>query len=207
MTTSLTITEEVDMEEILNEEILNNEEKPALTREEMMGAMECVLFVTGEPLPKVEIARLFSLSDLELNVLLREMESELEVNKRGIRLFATEDTVQLVTNPDYNEWLVKLLAPPKEKNLSDSMMETLSVIAYRQPVTRADIEAVRGVRCEYAVSQLLKQGFIKELGRKDVVGRPMLFGTTDEFLHRFKLHSLEELPPMPEIEADEEQSV
>ena len=191
------------MEENPNE----TRELPALSRAEMMGALESVLFVTGEPLPKVEIASLFSLSDLELNVLLAEMESELELNKRGVRLFTTGDTVQLVTNPDYNEWLTRLLAPPKEKNLSDSMMETLSVIAYRQPVTRADIEAVRGVRCEYAVSQLLKQGFIKELGRKEVVGRPMLFGTTDEFLHRFKLHSLEELPPMPEIETDEEQSV
>ena len=71
-------------------------------------------------------------------------------------------------------------------------------------VTRADIEAVRGVRCEYAVSQLLKQGFIKELGRKDVVGRPMLFGTTDAFLRRFGLHSLEELPPMPVIEEEQD---
>ena len=87
--------------------------------------------------------------------------------------------------------------------MSDSMMETLSVIAYRQPVTRADIEAVRGVRCEYSVSQLLKQGFICELGRKDCVGRPMLFGTTDAFLRKFGLHSLDELPPMPIAEEEE----
>lgn len=170
----------------------------------LTGAIESVLFVTGEPIPKVEIAKLFSLSALELSAALYELESEYESNSRGIKLFSTNDTVQLVTNPEYNDWLVRLLAPPQEKNLSDSMMETLSVIAYRQPVTRADIEAVRGVRCEYAVSQLLKQGFIKELGRKDVVGRPMLFGTTDAFLRRFGLHSLEELPPMPETEEETE---
>lgn len=179
-------------------------EKRELSREELLGALESVLFVTGEPLPKPEVSRVFGLNELELNLLLAELESELERNKRGIRLFTTGDTLQLVSAPEYNEWLIKLLAPPQEKNLSDSMLETLSVIAYRQPVTRADIEAVRGVRCEYAVSQLLKQGFIKELGRKDVVGRPMLFGTTDAFLRRFGLHSIEELPPMPEIETDDE---
>lgn len=189
------------------EKRVDTAERPEASREELMGALESVLFVTGEPLPKPEIARAFSLNQLELNVLLSELEGELEKNRRGIRLFTTDDTVQLVSAPEYNEWLVKLLAPPQEKNLSDSMMETLSVIAYRQPVTRADIEAVRGVRCEYAVSQLLKQGFIKELGRKEVVGRPMLFGTTDAFLRRFGLHSIDELPPMPEIETEDEQSI
>ena len=170
---------------------------------ELRGAIESILFVAGEPLPKAELMRVFSLTALELNAALADLAAELADNKRGIRLFLTDDTVQLVTAPDYNEWLVKLLAPPQEKNLSDSMMETLSVIAYRQPVTRADIEAVRGVRCEYAVAQLLKQGFIKELGRKDVVGRPMLFGTTDAFLRRFGLHSIDELPPMPSVEEEE----
>ncbi len=188
--------------ETINENALP-EGAASLDREELMGALESVLFIAGEPLPKAELTRVFQMNALELNVLLGELESELEQRKRGIRLFTTDDTVQLVSAPEYNEWLVRLLAPPQEKNLSDSMMETLSVIAYRQPVTRADIEAVRGVRCEYAVSQLLKQGFIRELGRKDAVGRPMLFGTTDAFLRRFGLHSLEELPPMPEIETDE----
>ncbi len=124
---------------------------------------------------------------------------------RGVLPYVTETTVQLVTNPAYYEKVVSLLSPPEEKSLSDSVMETLSVIAYRQPVTRADIEAVRGVRCEYSVTQLLKQGLIRELGRKDCVGRPMLFGTTDAFLRKFGLHSLEELPPMPAAEPEEEE--
>ena len=193
---------------LINNLTENNDEasrdgRGEVTHEMLMGALESILFVTGEPLPKPEIARAFSMNELELNILLADLESELETNRRGIRLFTTNDTVQLVSAPEYNEWLIRLLAPPQEKNLSDSMMETLSVIAYRQPVTRADIEAVRGVRCEYAVSQLLKQGFIKELGRKDVVGRPMLFGTTDAFLRRFGLHSIDELPPMPETEEEE----
>lgn len=180
------------------------EEPAGIDKALFKGALESVLFVTGEPIPKAEIANLFGLSLKELDGFVAEAEEDNVRERRGIRIYATNDTLQLVTAPEYNEWLVKLLAPPQEKNLSDSMMETLSVIAYRQPVTRADIEAVRGVRCEYAVSQLLKQGFIKELGRKDVVGRPMLFGTTDAFLRRFGLHSLDELPPMPVIEEEQD---
>lgn len=194
-----------------NNSIIENNaeaEKTTETRpepERFAGALESVLFVTGEPIPKAEAARIFELSDKELDELIGFMERDYVERDRGIRLYSTGDTLQLVTDPKNNEWLVKLLAPPQEKNLSESIMETLSVIAYRQPVTRADIEAVRGVRCEYAVSQLLKQGFIKELGRKDVVGRPMLFGTTDAFLRRFGLHDLSELPPMPETAEEEEQ--
>ena len=179
------------------------EEVKKLTEREFRSALESVLFVAGEPIPKAEISKLFGLTDIELETYLYEMEQDYISSARGIRLYQTGDTLQLVTDPDNNSWLIKLLAPPQEKNLSESIMETLSVIAYRQPVTRADIEAVRGVRCEYAVSQLLKQGFIKELGRKDVVGRPMLFGTTDAFLRRFGLHDLSELPPMPEIGEEE----
>lgn len=173
-----------------------------MRRKELCGAIESALFVSGEPLAKSELSRVFDLTPIELETALYEMEAELKTGDRGILLFITPETVQLVTNPAYNSWLVKLLAPPQEKALSDSMMETLSVVAYRQPVTRADIEAVRGVRCEYSISQLLKQGFIKELGRKDAIGRPMLFGTTDAFLRRFGLSSLEELPPLPEIEEE-----
>ena len=117
--------------------------------------------------------------------------------------YMTEDTVQFVTNSEYNEWVVKLLSPPEERTMSDSLLETLSVIAYRQPVTRADIESVRGVRCEYSVTQLLKQGLIVELGRKDCIGRPMQFGTTDAFLRKFGLSSLRDLPPLPIREDDE----
>ncbi len=174
-----------------------------MDKNELFGAIESVLFVSGEPLPKAELARVFDMTPIELEAALANMESELAAASRGIRLYSTDGTVQLVTAPEYNDYLIKLLAPPEERELSDSMMETLSVIAYRQPVTRADVEAVRGVRCDYAVTQLLKQGFIKELGRKNVVGRPMLFGTTDAFLRRFGLKSIADLPPLPQMEEDD----
>lgn len=166
------------------------------------------MFVSGEPIGFAELQRVFDLTEVEVKLLLNEMLEAMSAQGRGVLPFITEKTVQLVTNPSYNGHIIRLLAPPEEKNMSDSMMETLSVIAYRQPVTRADIESVRGVRCEYSVSQLLKQGLIRELGRKDCVGRPMLFGTTDAFLRKFGLHSLDELPPMPSAdEIDGEISV
>lgn len=170
-----------------------------MQRDELFGAIESILYVSGDPVGLSEIGRAFDLNELELTDLLNQMAEAMENEKRGLRLFITNDTVQLVTNPAYEPYLIKLLSPPRERSMSDSMLETLSIVAYRQPVTRADIEAVRGVRCEYSVSQLLRQGFICELGRKDCIGKPMLFGTTDVFLRKFGLHSIDELPRLPSV--------
>lgn len=166
--------------------------------EKLFGAIESILYVSGEPVSMVELQRVFDLTALEIKGVIASMAERMKQQGRGIQLFTTSDTVQLVTNPEFDSWIIKLLSPPEERTMSDSIMETLAVIAYRQPVTRAEIEAVRGVRCEYSVSQLLKQGFICELGRRDCIGRPMMFGTTDAFLRRFGIHSLDELPPLPE---------
>lgn len=188
-----------------NQEIIANneqtgtgatEEKP-LSKEEFFGAVESLLFVSGEPIGFAELVRVFDIPQQQVISLLTEMEWQMRDAGRGVLPFMTGSTVQLVTNPRYNSTIISLLSPPEERTMSDSLMETLSVIAYRQPVTRADIEAVRGVRCEYSVTALLKQGLICELGRKDCIGRPMLLGTTDKFLRKFGLHSLDELPPMP----------
>ena len=109
----------------------------------------------------------------------------------------------------FEGFVEELLQPAQTKSFSQAMLETLSIIAYRQPVTRSDIEAVRGVRCDYSVSQLLKLGLIQEMGRKDSVGRPMTFGTTDAFLRQFGIHSIEELPEygvFAEEDTEEQQS-
>ena len=155
------------------------------------------------PVSITELQRVFDISAPEIRKSISQMAEEMKKAGRGMIPYMTEDTVQFVTNSEYNEWVVKLLSPPEERTMSDSLLETLSVIAYRQPVTRADIESVRGVRCEYSVTQLLKQGLIVELGRKDCIGRPMQFGTTDAFLRKFGLSSLRDLPPLPIREDDE----
>jgi segregation and condensation protein B len=134
--------------------------------------------------------------------MLSEMETTYRDDGRGICLLATDDTAQLLSNRDYIRYVEALLQPEQKKNVSQSIMETLAVVAYKQPVTRAEIEAVRGVRCEYAVSQLQKLGLIAAVGRKDVIGKPMLYATTDTFLHKFGLHNLSELPSLP-LEASE----
>lgn len=167
------------------------------------GIVEALLYVSGEPVSITELQRVFDISAPEIRKSISQMAEEMKKAGRGMIPYMTEDTVQFVTNSEYNEWVVKLLSPPEERTMSDSLLETLSVIAYRQPVTRADIESVRGVRCEYSVTQLLKQGLIVELGRKDCIGRSMQFGTTDAFLRKFGLSSLRDLPPLPIREDDE----
>ncbi len=164
------------------------------TDQEWFGAIECILFVSGEPVDLVSLQRALGLTELELQSILGKMEESYAAQDRGVQLYRTGDTVQLVSNRKYAGFVEALLQPAQTKSFSQAMLETLSVVAYKQPVTRNDIEAIRGVRCEYSVSQLLKLGLIQELGRKDAVGRPMLFGTTDAFLRQFGLHDLGELP-------------
>jgi len=174
-----------------------------MDRNELIAAIECILFVAGDPVPLIQLQRTLEITDLEMQPLLQEMQDAYAKENRGIALFVTEETIQLVSNKKYAKYVEEFLQPAQSKNFSQAMMETLSIIAYKQPVTRSDIEAVRGVRCEYSVSQLLKQGLIQELGRKDVIGRPMLFGTTDAFLRKFGLHSLEELPHFQSAQENE----
>ena len=163
--------------------------------------VECMLFVAGEPVLIAEIARVLEQDEASVKTLLYEMETQYREEGRGICLLATDDTAQLVSNRDYISYVEALLQPEQKKSVSQSIMETLAVVAYKQPVTRAEIEAVRGVRCEDAVSQLQKLGLIAAVGRKDVIGKPMLYATTDTFLHKFGLHNLSELPSLPLEEA------
>ncbi|MDD6721452.1 MAG: SMC-Scp complex subunit ScpB [Clostridiales bacterium] len=163
---------------------------------ERLGAIECILFVSGDPVPIIELQRAIGVTDIEMEHIIRSMDELYKKEKRGVQLFITPETMQLVSNKEYAKYVEELVQPVQAKSFSQAMLETLSVIAYRQPVTRADIEAVRGVRCEYAVSQLMKMGMIRELGRKNVVGRPMLLGTTDAFLRHFGIRSLNELPSL-----------
>ena len=163
---------------------------------ERFGAIECILFVSGDPVPIIELQRAIGVTDIEMEHIIRSMEELYKKEKRGVQLFITPETMQLVSNKEYAKYVEELVQPVQAKSFSQAMLETLSVIAYRQPVTRADIEAVRGVRCEYAVSQLMKMGMIRELSRKNVVGRPMLLGTTDAFLRHFGIRSLNELPSL-----------
>ena len=150
-------------------------------QDERYSAIECILFVSGEPVSLVQLQRALDITGIEMNAIIHNMEKQYRQEERGIQLYITDDTVQLVSNKKYASYVEELLQPAQTKSFTQAMLETLSIVAYKQPVTRADIEAVRGVRCDYSVSQLLKLG-------------PMMFGTTDAFLRQFGLHSIEELP-------------
>lgn len=156
--------------------------------------LESILFTAGEPIAYSALAEGFSVPEEEIKRLLNVLETHYESENSGLRVFCTEEGAQLVTNPENAEAVSMVLTPVQRRNVSNSLLETLAVIAYRQPVTRGEIEEVRGVRCEYAVEQLRKLGLIAKIGRKNVPGRPTLLGTTDTFLRQFNLHSLEDLP-------------
>ncbi len=166
--------------------------------EELAAAAEAVLYVAGDPIPGEELARALDITMVELPAVLAQLEQRFETG--GLRLLRLEDKLQIVTRKQYAPVIERLLQPTGRKaTLSESVLETLAVVAYYQPVTRQEIEAVRGVQCDYSVSVLLNRELIVDVGRKDAIGRPILYGTTERFLRHFGLESLEDLPQREEI--------
>jgi len=157
-------------------------------------AIESVLFVSGRPLEYAELRKLLNVNDTELISGLDMLNDQLEGQGRGIRLQRLGEQVQLVTAPENARYIAALLDLPMTARLTTAAMETLAVISYRQPITRAQIEAIRGVNSDRAVASLVQHGLIAEIGRAQTVGRPALFATTPEFLQQFGLTSLDQLP-------------
>lgn len=164
----------------------------------LKGRIEAILFVAGEAVTVKELARALQAEEKAVKAELNAIRDEYDYDQRGFLLKRFGDKVQLATRPLYAQDVLRLLQPVQQQNLSQAAMETLAVVAYKQPVTRAEVEQVRGVKCDYSLQSLINKGLIKETGRKDTIGRPILFGTTDEFLSHFGLEGLEYLPPLPE---------
>ena len=164
----------------------------------LKGRIEAILFVAGEAVGIRDLAKALRIEEKELKEALKTIGSEYDYEQRGFMLKRFGDKVQLATRPLYSEDVLRLLQPVQQQSLSQAAMETLAVVAYKQPVTRAEVEQIRGVKCDYSLQSLIYKGLIQEVGRKDTIGRPILFGTTDEFLSHFGLRELADLPPMPE---------
>lgn len=162
--------------------------------QQLAAAIESLLFVSGRPLTYGELRKLLGIDDARLTEGLWMLADALESQGRGIRLQRLGEQVQLVTAPENARYIAALLGLPMTARLTTAAMETLAVIAYRQPVTRAQIESVRGVNSDRALASLLQHGLVAEVGRAQTVGRPALFATTSEFLQQFGLTSLEQLP-------------
>lgn len=174
-----------------------------MDRIKQKAVIEAVLFTMGD---SVEISKLADV--IEENVkttkeILKELAKEYEAQERGISLMQFDDAVQLSTKSDMYEYLIKIAKAPRKMVLTDTVIETLSIIAYKQPVTRIEIERVRGVSCDHAINKLLEYDLITELGRLDAPGRPLLFGTTEQFLRCFGVKSLEELPELNPMQIEE----
>lgn len=170
----------------------NRNEKPE--KDEWPGIIEAILFVSGNAVEREDLGKAMNLTAKELDEALDLLESEYDFNRRGLRLLRFGAHVQLATRPDYAKYVEHLLQPVQKQSLSQAIMETLAVIAYRQPVTKAEVEQIRGVKCDYSVQSLIAKGLIEEAGRKEALGRPILYRTTDAFLRHFCISSLDELP-------------
>lgn len=168
-------------------------------KEKWKGIIEAVLFTMGESVQEDRLAAVLEIEKEELLVVLREMKEDYAKKDRGICLIELEGAWQICTKIETYDYVRKLVSQPKKRSLTDVMLETLSIIAYKQPVTKQEIEAIRGVKSDFAVNKLVEYKLVKELGRLDTIGRPIVFGTTEEFLRCFGVSSIEELPDIDEV--------
>ena len=158
--------------------------------------IESLLFVSGEPLSAKDISNTIDISVKSLINIINEMIEEYKNEDRGIHIICINGDYQLATKSCNGEYIQKLLKKNKRQSLSQASLESLAIIAYKQPITRIDIDEIRGVKSESALLRLLEKGLIKEVGRLEVPGRPILYGTTEEFLRQFSLKELNELPSL-----------
>ena len=165
--------------------------------EKLTNIIESILFVSGTQVSLADISEKLEVSDKEMKDAISALKEKYS-GTSGIHLLTFNKKLQFCSNPEYAEDVSSVLNPIKEKELSKSMLEVAAIIAYKQPVTRIDLEEIRG-NSEYAVQKLLELGVIEPVGRKDAVGRPVMFGTTDKFLKRFQISSLDELPDYEDL--------
>ena len=166
-------------------------------QEQLIGKIENILFAAGDSVGISELAQVLEISEAELEDVLEQEEARREKGY-GLVIRRLEDRVQLATRPQYAKLLLEMFGSKSGEELSRAMLETLSIIAYKQPITRGEIEELRGVNTSYILNALQEKGLITEAGRKEALGRPILYATSEEFLRHFGLSSTKDLPVLPE---------
>lgn len=162
--------------------------------QKLEGIIEAILFTMGGAVELSRIAKALEEPEERVKEAIESMQERYEQENRGVNIIELEDAYQMCTKPETYEYLIRIAKQPKKQILTDVLLETLSIIAYKQPVTKIEIEKIRGVKSDHAVNKLVEYNLVCEVGRLDAPGRPLLFGTTEEFLRRFSVQKLEDLP-------------
>ncbi|MGN0382846.1 MAG: SMC-Scp complex subunit ScpB [Eubacterium sp.] len=177
----------------------------------VQAIIEAILFTMGESVELDKISAALEMDNDEVRDIIMKMKEQYNDESRGIRIIELENSFQISTKPELYEYLIKIAKQPRKQVMTDVLLETLSIIAYKQPITKAEIERIRGVKCDHAVNKLIEYELVTELGRLETPGRPLVFGTTEEFLRRFGVDSIENLPDISldkmedfKMEAEEE---
>lgn len=170
------------------------------SKKTIKSAIESMMFVWGKPLDIKDVAEIFNIDKKEIYGYFKELQEEYEQEGRGIVIREVNKSFQFVTRKENFDYIERLCTPVKHKRLSQSALEVLAIVAYKQPVTKGEIEAIRGIKCDRVIEGLTKKSLVAEVGRSDAVGRPILYGTTDEFLKQFGFETLKELPSIEDIE-------
>ncbi|MBR5543702.1 MAG: SMC-Scp complex subunit ScpB [Oscillospiraceae bacterium] len=174
---------------------------------EIERAIEAILFATGDPIELSRLSEILEIDEESLEKIITKLRDYYDFERRGVRIVKLENSYQMCSAPEHAGYIRKALETRRAPRLSPSLLEVLSVIAYRQPTTRAYVEQVRGVDCSYSITSLVEKGLIKESGRLDVPGKPILYRTTKDFLRVFGLESLSDLPELPEFSDTEDGQV
>ena len=171
--------------------------------EKLQSAVEAILFTMGDSVELEKLASAIGHDEETTKKLIHNMMDKYEAEDRGIKIIELDNAYQLCTKKEMYEYLIRVAKQPKRYVLTDVLLETLSIIAYKQPVTKLEIEKIRGVKSDHAVNKLVEYGLVEETGRMDAPGRPLLFGTTEEFLRSFGVQSLDELPMLDQVQIEE----
>lgn len=171
-----------------------------LDRKSIKSAFESMLYVWGQPLAAKDAADTLDISKKDAIELFEELAEEYEKEDRGIRIRRVNESFQFVTKEENADIIKRLCTPVKVKRLSQAALEVLAIVAYKQPVTKGEIDAIRGVKCDRVIEGLMRKELVREKGRSDAVGRPMLYATTDTFLKNFGFEDLSELPEIEDLE-------
>lgn len=170
------------------------------SKKKIKSAFESMMFIWGEPLNVKEAADIFDIDKDDAYALLKELQNEYAQEGRGIRIREVNKSFQFVTLHENEEYIEKLCTPVKVKKLSQAALEVLAIIAYKQPITKSEIDAIRGIKCDRVIDGLLNKELIEVRGRSEKIGRPLIYGTTDEFLKKFGFENIKELPEIEDLE-------